>query len=475
MISIYISNTRGKIDGDLTIKKDIIKYFAIRAKGAFFATAFRQRSWDGFVKHVSEAGYFGIGLLPEIIEHCKNKNYKTHIIDNRDFIHLTSIQNKVGDNKLRAYQDTGLFKFINNRVLDQPFHCGIFDHATNAGKTMLAAGLFLSLPESETLIFIVSRLHLYQQALKEIPGLIGESVGYVGPDGIKWDRFMICTKDSLIAKWDKVVGRLRKIRVCIVDECHYSTSKGYKKILQALQDCTMRVGLSGTPQKHKDKNKNRQIVSFFGPVIDTVTNKQLVDQGHSTPPVIRIWLGNTDISIPGDYNEELQLGIINNKTRNNKVVNLVGSHYNKGRYPILVICKFISHTEKIYKLIKAAYPELKIDFIHVKVPDRFKKLEKFKKGKLDVLVSSQLIKDGLNLPLIKALINASAGDSEIVVLQIFGRLLRTDKSKSVVYIDDFWDNGSYLKRHSKHRIKYYKDQNFLVKEKHLLQLKKWKG
>ena len=60
--------------------------------------------------------------------------------------------------------------------------------------------------------------------------------------------------------------------------------------------------------------------------------------------------------------------------------------------------------------------------------------------------------------------NAAGGDSQINALQLIGRAIRIHSSKSKVYYEDFFDEGFYLKRHSKHRLQYYKHQRFKVLE-----------
>ena len=59
------------------------------------------------------------------------------------------------------------------------------------------------------------------------------------------------------------------------------------------------------------------------------------------------------------------------------------------------------------------------------------------------------------MPLIKCMINAASGDSQINALQLVGRSIRIHKSKKKVYYEDMWDIGYYLEKHSRHRINYY--------------------
>ena len=76
-----------------------------------------------------------------------------------------------------------------------------------------------------------------------------------------------------------------------------------------------------------------------------------------------------------------------------------------------------------------------------------------------------IVKRGKNFPLIKYIQNASATDSNETVSQIMGRGERKHESKTKYYLDDFMDEGMYLKRHSKHRKKYYQAEGFTLIEK----------
>jgi superfamily II DNA or RNA helicase len=102
--------------------------------------------------------------------------------------------------------------------------------------------------------------------------------------------------------------------------------------------------------------------------------------------------------------------------------------------------------------------------VHGETPGREKIFEKFNKGRIDILLASMIIKRGKNLPGIRVLVNAAGGDSEVTVVQILGRALRKAKGKKKVWIEDFWDLGRNLRRHSYHRVRYYKNQEFPVKE-----------
>lgn len=466
MVEIIIGNSKGKIECPYVILSKLRAVLRIRVPGAWYSPAYRNRTWDGFSYYITESGYFFLGLLPKVIENLKKLEIDYEITDTRQNLFPGKIVTKFNKVTLREYQLAAVKSVLYNRVEGLPFQRGILDEATNAGKTLIAASIFKTYPDDTKLIFIVNRQHLYLQLKKEVAELVGSNeLGYIGADGFKMNRFMVCMAQT-ISKSRKYQDLLERFDICILDECHYCSSPTYKYILHHLENCSVRVGLSGTPLKHKDKNKNEKILSFFGPPLHTTSNKDLIDAGFSTPPIVTISKGNTLVKVNGDYKAEETNGIILSKERNGKVLSRVKLHISKGRYPLLLIAKFHNHTELLFKKVKKAFPYLKVNYIHVGVKNRIEILEQFKAGEIDILVSSKLIKEGQNLPLIKALVLACGGDSQIDLVQLVGRALRKHHTKKKVYIDDFYDQGFYLKRHSNNRLKEYKRQQFKIVKKY---------
>ena len=229
----------------------------------------------------------------------------------------------------------------------------------------------------------------------------------------------------------------------------------------------VRVGLSGTVfvsklAKHKIKNQN--IKGYFGEQTFEISNLELMDQGYSSRVIVKIIRGNSSKVLPLDYKEQYDYGITENKDRNRIILRRV--IYNglvKDRLPILVIAKYRLHVKLIYKLLNKRIGNLvTIDWAHGDRKDASKVVKKFREGKIDVLVSSMIIRRGMNLPLMKAMINAGGGDAPEGPLQLLGRATRTHASKTHTYYEDFMDEGEFLGRHSRHRQSYYKNEGLKV-------------
>lgn len=462
MIKIELNNNKFKVLGDIKILSKLYIDMKVRHPNSYYLRQYMPKDWDGCIDYLSKQGYAKTGFLPRVINYFEEKEVEYFIVDLRKELEYGSIPKFVGKFEARPYQIAAVKSILYNSVGDVLFQRGVIGAATNAGKTLIAALLYKSFKNVKALILINNK-PLFEQFLEDMPLMFGDNWGYLYGKKLKWADIMICMTPSLRNNLEKYHSILAKYNMVIFDECHLITSKTNKKVLTYLFNATIRVGLSGTPFSHSDKTKNMDVESYFGTQVFTIKNMELMDLGYSTPIVIKIIKGNTLIRIPGDYAEEYREGITISEERNNKSLERVIFNLKRNRYPLLVVCRYHEHVERLYQIyqdyFRGAYS---IKYLHNEVKDRKQILSDFKVGKIDILITSLLIKLGQNMPLIKYMQNASSGDSAINALQLIGRAIRVDSSKDKVYYEDFFDIGKYLLRHSKHRIKYYKKEGFKI-------------
>lgn len=334
-------------------------------------------------------------------------------------------------------------------------------------NTLIAAGIHKSYKKPKTLLLLKS-VDLFNQAKKEYPELLpNDDIGFVqGSKNNHWGDFTVAMVQTLSRNIGKFKGYLQNIDIVIVDEADEGTSKQYKTVLNTLYNTTVRVGLSGSIYLSKLKKhelKNFELRSFFSDEIFIITKKEMVKKGFSTNLVIKINGLEPREPLPGDYKKEYDENIIFNEDRNNKIVERISFNINRGRIPLLIICRYHNHVDEVFDYVDRSFgQDFSINKVHHKTLDRETIIEDFREGKIDILIASLIIKRGQNLPLIKCLINAAGGDSEENVIQIMGRAERKHESKNKTIIEDFMDSGHFLKRHSKHRVIYYKKQGFKV-------------
>ena len=467
MIKINLTNTYCRVSGDLKELNRLRNDLRFRHPNAWFLRQYMPRGWDGFIYDISDRGTIKVGLIPKLVRKCDELGIEYFIVDQRDLKELTKIPTKLGRFKLRDYQLLATRKLIYNTIEDIPFPIGVINAATNAGKTLIASAIHKSYIGAKTIVLLNST-DLFNQALREFPEILPDvKLGFIkGKEYQEWGDFTVAMVQTLSRNIKAYKNRLTKFDICITDECDLADNKTYKSVLNNTYNATVRVGMSGTvylSTLKKDQLKNNNIRSYFGDELIKISKQDLVKKGYSTNLVIKILPGGKGEPVPGDYPQEYENIITNNIYRQQQIINRLHFNIERGRIPILVVCQYHNHVDRLYEAINEEFgKDFNVAYVHHKISDRRQIFSDFRVGKIDILVSSMIVKRGQNLPLIRVIINAAGGDSHENISQIMGRGERKHESKTKTIMEDFYDDGKYLERHSKHRINYYKKEGFKV-------------
>ena len=468
MIKITFNNNKAKIMGDQEPLNKLYKEFTVRHPQAFHIRS-RNPHWDGHIHFLTERGYIPTGLLPILVKKLEEWEEEYEIEDMREPVEWDSLSYRLAINGLRDYQVAAVKSIVLNRLGNAgiPFHRGIVNAATNAGKTHIIMSLFNCFYDIKGLI-LLNNSQLFDQFLQDMPKFFPnpKDWGYLRGKQIRWGNLMVVMVQSLVKNLDRYPKQVSEFQAVFVDECDLSDNKTYKKVLEKLYNTTIRVGLSGsifTSTLAKDKLKNTSIKTFLGEEVYRISNKELISKKISVPIIVKINNGNMRGGRESSYAEFYNKRITNNTERNTLILERIKYYLRQEIKPILVMCQYHEHVDILYQLIRDELPdEITMGKIYHSLRDKETTLTLFKKGSIDVLISSLLIKRGQNMPLVKVIINASAGDSMANVLQIVGRGTRTHSSKTKTYIEDFYDFGVYLESHSKHRLLTYKKEEFKI-------------
>lgn len=434
--------------------------FTIRVPGAFYSPAFQAHRWDGKIKFINDRGQFETGKINQVLEILDE--YEVEIKDLRNKIEPGPIPQRLNGVKLRKYQFDAVKAIKYNTLDGKPFPRGILDMATNAGKTIISAAIYETYRQPT--VFYVKSKELYKQAIKDISAFLPGKVGWISSDdGIQWGDFIVAMVPTVARKIDTLGPKLAKFKVVIVDECDESTSKTFKKVLAHTFNAYVKIGLSGsvfTDKRADKKIKYETIRGQFGDILYKIGNMELMEAGFSSKVEVHIHRGNTKHKTKTkDYQWEYGAGIIRSKERNGKIFTVCYNAWNNFNVPILIMVKNHEHIEELLRIFNfEGTGNRRLDWVHHERKDRDDVVERFRTGKIDILIGSLILKRGKNFPLMRTLINAGGGDSMENVLQILGRATRKHESKKVTYVHDFQDEGEYLKHHSKHRISTYKTE-----------------
>lgn len=468
------NNATYELSGDLKVIMKLQKAFTYRHPNAIFLIkgGYVQKGWDGNIRYITEKGLrFKSGLLPIVYDKIIELGSKVKIIDNR-IQHMVKpiIPETIGKLTPRDYQLDFLKALVNNKVGNTPYYQGVFDAATNAGKTLMMAGVYYAFKKKIPTLVLIKDGGLFKQFMRELPEIIDkDELGFIqGKKYVKWGNFTVAMVQTLSPKVkDREIQReLSKKGIVLVDEADEANSKQYKSILMQCYNAYVKVGLSGSIYMSNLKKhliKNMDLKCFFSVPLHKVTKKDMHEMGYSANVVSRFTEGNTKLGIKGDYSAEYDKCISSNKDRAKKVLKRILFHLKRGRNKQLIVFRFHKHGKLLYNIInKELGNKYKVHLTEKGSKDNHILMEKLAKGEIDILISSLIVKRGKNIPSIRVIVNATGTDSQETVSQIQGRGERIMEGKDKYYYEDFIDQGYYLMRHSKHRIRYCKAEGFKV-------------
>ncbi|MHA2064254.1 MAG: DEAD/DEAH box helicase [Candidatus Thorarchaeota archaeon] len=496
-----VNNRNGKLIGDKRDIDQVRKFLTVEDPEARFKYAYKQGFWDGLVYFVSDKGFFYVGLAPKIVKFCKSSGIKVRVTDGRGRMPIPKkFPTKLGDTELRDYQYDTVERALTRKLRGIPFPRGIISAATNAGKSLMAAAIFKSV--NVPCLYLCHKIEILDQVFNWLSDYFDDYIGVYNSKSDMLENITVAMITTLYARRgsEDVEHILKRYKCLVVDEAHHASSDSWFEIIHRSR-AYYKFGLSGTALVLAP-NKNLKVIGVLGPKIKSATNVDLVEKGYSAFPQIIMKdykqedLKETDESVKvlmarvkrliieikkrredGEetshteaslqkanrklYQRVYEVGICKSVARADALVDIVRNHPDQ---QILVVVSKINHGE----FLQARLKRFNFDSVFVSGGDsddmRIAIKRGFSNGKIRVLISTMIYKEGVDVPAIDVLVIAVGEKSPVTILQVFGRGLRRREDKSSVPVYDFND-GSHkvLERHTAERILIYKREGFAPK------------
>lgn len=332
-------------------------------------------------------------------------------------------------------------------------------------NTLLMTAIHESFQRKLKTLVLINNSQIFSQAKKEYPQYLpGENIGFLQGKNLKFGNFNVGMVQTLSQKVKLIRNELSQIDIVLVDEADVADNKQFRTVLSYLYNTRIRLGLSGSiymSKLKKDIIHNTNLRCFFGDEIHITTKKDMVKKGYSTPVVIKVVKGNNKNPHlqSSDWLEVFKQAIIENKVAHELSAERVLYNIKYNRLPAIVVTRFIPHSIALFEYYKKHkhLKKYRIYRLDHNTPKKTKEwaLDRFKKGYIDILIVTYIIKRGINLPISVYMQNAAGSNSEEDISQLCGRMERKSEGKNKSYLDDMYYYGPYIERHSKHRINYY--------------------
>lgn len=404
---------------------------------------------------------FLTGFLPKIKMYCKRKNYKLNItypavslpkIDNQSFLSFLEKTKQILGTEYRENQLQKQMELIKNAITENR---GLLISPTGTGKTTLALGIASHFPDANILYMCHTKV-LVSQTAKEFEKY-GFSVSQV-MEGNKdqSNQIVVATRQSLVNM------NLKKYDIIMVDEIHHVSDENcsYGAIIKKL-NAPMVFGFTATIRETSKKSQ-LSIEGLIGSIVGELTMKEAENMRILAKPKIRI------IKVPKQFIEarsysEIYKEAVSESRVFNRVVAKTIQEYIENEKTVLVFVTLLNHARKIQEISENVFGN-NIPIIDGKTPTEQR--EKIKKQLLEKKISAAITtvvwKEGLNIPALDAIINASGGKGDLQIVQMIGRGLRRTKEKTEMDFVDFFDEShSYLIKHFGNRLSLYCQHKWL--------------
>jgi superfamily II DNA or RNA helicase len=438
-------NIRGTDCTIIGVEPDILKYLEDKYNYKLLNyehtdASKAEEAWDGTV-HCVKNGRFRVGLLNDVVRSLVEKLIQVDIKDHRVLGNKLIFKNDNIHEMLWPYQKD----IVANALLNKTSSAEV---ATGGGKTLIAAE-FIRQVARKTLV-IVPSIEIQKQVVGTLTKYLNYNVTTLkGP--------INQGTNVTVTTWQAVKPRhydyLQTVDCLVIDEAQHIGANNLRKIAEDVP-AIYRLGLSGT--LFREDGADLEIIAATGPKIASISYSYLTENRYIVPAEIRIvdvpfhryakW--TTYENIYYDY-------ILNNENRNKLIYEAVHQLVNNGR-KVLIFVTRIEHG----KTLEADLKKITNDsgFLYSDHPNREDIILAFKTGMIKCLISTSVLQEGFDLPVIDALVLAAPSNSSIVTLQRIGRALRNYNNKTNAIVVDFYDHCKYLEDHFNKRYARYKQE-----------------
>jgi superfamily II DNA or RNA helicase len=458
----------------------------------------RKKLCDGLIHFVDRVtGVMPAGLVPRLVRRLERRGHRVTVRE-RTVHQFEPIEpDYLTGPPFRDFQQESVDIGLEERR-------GIFWLATNAGKTMVIAGLAGKAVRDANMrvLVIVPNGYLLAQTSDDLKELLGPDVVVEkAGDGHrpKKPHVLVGTYQTLVqaikstqSSYSTIRSFVSRCGMVIVDEAHHASSSSHVTILRACENAYFRFGMTGsasnrdlTVTKKMDiaaKAHRRQMESYLGPVLARVSNQELIDRGVSATPTVylvedRSICGPTvriSSSPPDDdgdgapqkknvYNETFLTSIVQNRKFNRAIIKIVATLIAQGKPPF-VFSHSIPHLHALREAAKALDVPHRMLYGDDPVERRRRVVEKYAAQNDFAILTSTVFDEGASIPAIKSLVFAGARKKVRELLQRVGRGLRAKKGDNTVAIVDINPlQSAMLSRHFRGRVSGYEAEGFTIR------------
>jgi len=250
---------------------------------------------------------------------------------------------------------------------------------------------------------------------------------------------VFATWQSVFAAMERGQENLReRFGLVVVDEAHHAPSDSFSALLARLAPNFL-VGLTATPWRGDD----RSLSDLFGEPAYTMDIVAGMQMGYLSAVDYRMltdgidWAEVAKASRQGLTVSDLNRLLLVPERDIGMVETICAKMEDLDKPRALAFCRSIEHAERLQPLFSAR--GVRAALMHSKLPReiRFRNLSEFRMGNIDLLISIEMLNEGIDVPDVNLVAFMRVTHSRRIFLQQLGRGLRVSPTKENVLVLDF--------------------------------------
>lgn len=342
----------------------------------------------------------------------------------------------------------GTLRPSQQKVFEELDDCAIINARVSWGKTFTALAVAKKLGQ-KTLI-VTHTVFLRNQWEKEIKKVFGVSPGVIGSQRWEMDGNIVVGNIQSLYKVKEKISKM--FGTIIIDECHHIPANTFNRLVDSSY-ARYKIGLSGTVER-KD-GKHVLMPDYFGPTRFTPPKE---NQMEPSVDIIR-----SDIKFM-DGGRVPWANRVNDLVQNEQygqLVCLLAAAYRKKGHKILLLSDRVNFLNRVGETLGDC---CEVITGKLSEQDRETKLDKVKRGEVDILLGTQSIfSEGISVNPLSCLILAAPVSNVPLLDQLIGRVIRIHPGKLKPVIVDINLKGNTAEKQAKLRLGHYLRENYTTK------------
>ncbi|MGY5341756.1 DEAD/DEAH box helicase family protein [Paenibacillus glucanolyticus] len=388
-------------------------------------------------------GYLSKGAL-DYLTTLKNLGYRIQVLEGKTLIEkFKSLPDSPSVQlAIREYQALAIDSV--KKAFERGDRTYLLVLATGLGKTFVA-GKFLSIAYNKyndlRVLVLANKSDLIKQFDRAIWAHLPKSVSTHIWDESEKPAY---SEGIILATFQSVYNHVKAGRempfynVVIIDECHHAGAETYNYVINELNPDFL-LGLTATPFRTDDI----EIRDIFGSPRFSMDIVKGMRHGFLAKVDYRIFSDNIDWDfVTSNSKKSLTIKNLNKQLflpqRDEEVVSIVKEVWNREKTTrAIIFCSGIEHCKQIEKILLSYGLKARGLYSGMDPWEREQYLREFRQGKIKILVSVDILNEGIDVPEVDLVVFLRVTHSRIIFLQQLGRGLRLSNTKSKVIVLDF--------------------------------------